>query len=92
MDVYLINEVRDVRNEVPFRLDELLENISQEYAHKAGRKALLFEQKHQSCSVTVKGDPDKLEQILDNLLTNAVKFTRSGTITFLPGMPMASCT
>ena len=82
MDVYLINEVRDVRNEVSFRLDELLENISQEYAHKAGRKALLFEQKHQSCSVTVKGDPDKLEQILDNLLTNAVKFTRSGTITF----------
>lgn len=42
--------------------------------------------------MTVKGDPDKLEQILDNLLTNAVKFTRSGTITFLPGMLMASCT
>lgn len=82
MDVYLINEVRDTRNEVPFRLDELLRNISQEYARKAGQKALLFEQKRQNCGVTVKGDPDKLERILDNLLTNAVKFTRSGTISF----------
>lgn len=85
MDVYKINEARDTLNEVPFRLDRLLENISEEYARKAGSKALLFEQGHRDTAVTVKGDADKLEQVLDNLLTNAVKFTPAGTIRFHTG-------
>lgn len=82
MDVYKINEARDTRNEVPFHLDKLLGNISEEYARKAVNKALLFEQGHKDTAVTVKGDADKLEQVLDNLLTNAVKFTPAGTIRF----------
>ena len=85
MDVYKLNEARDTLNEVPFRLDRLLENISEEYARKAGNKALLFEQEHKDTAVTVKGDADKLEQVLDNLLTNAVKFTPAGTIRFRTG-------
>ena len=82
MDVYRMNEAWDTRNDVPFHLGKLMDNISKEYARKAGYKALLFEQKHRGCDVTVKGDADKLEQTLDNLLTNSVKFTRSGTIGF----------
>lgn len=34
-------------------------------------------------SVTVKGDPDKIEQVLENLVTNAIKFTNEGTIQIL---------
>ena len=73
----------DTRNEVPFRLNNLLDNISKEYARKAGGRALLFEHRHKNVGdITVRGDADKLEQILDNLLTNAIKFTLSGTIRF----------
>lgn len=83
MDVYKINETKDTRNEVPFRLNNLLDNISKEYARKAGGRALLFEHRHKYVGdITVRGDADKLEQILDNLLTNAIKFTLSGTIRF----------
>ncbi len=86
MDVYKINEARNTRNDVPFRLDRLLASISEEYARKAADRALLFEGEHGvSDGVTVSGDADKLEQILDNLLTNAVKFTPSGTIGFRSG-------
>ncbi|WP_455606328.1 ATP-binding response regulator [Bacteroides sp.] len=83
MDVYKINETKDTRNEVPFRLNSLLDNISEEYARKAVGQALLFEQKHENVNnITVRGDADKLEQILNNLLTNAIKFTPAGTVCF----------
>ena len=83
MDVYKINETKDTRNEIPFRLNNLLDNISKEYARKASNRALLFEHRHKNVGdITVRGDADKLEQILDNLLTNAIKFTLSGTIRF----------
>lgn len=80
MDVYKMNEARDTRNEVPFRLDSFFESVSDEYSRKANDKALIFESEHKGSTVTVKGDADKIEQILNNLLTNAIKFTPSGTI------------
>lgn len=86
MDVYRINETRDTRNEIPFRLGSLLDNISEEYARKAAGQALLFERCHENVNnITVRGDADKLEQILDSLLTNAIKFTPSGTVRFHTG-------
>ena len=86
MDVYRINETRDTRNEIPFRLGSLLDNISEEYARKAAGQALLFERCHEIVNnITVRGDADKLEQIQDNLLTNAIKFTPSGTVRFHTG-------
>ena len=86
MDVYRINETRDTRNEIPFRLGSLLDNISEEYAREAAGQALLFERCHEIVNnITVRGDADKLEQILDNLLTNAIKFTPSGTVRFHTG-------
>ena len=42
-----------------------------------------MKQKHENVNnITVRGDADKLEQILNNLLTNAIKFTPAGTVRF----------
>ena len=55
------------------------------FPRKAISKALILYSVHENCSLTVKGDADKLEQVLDNLLTNAIKFTPSGTVNFHSG-------
>ena len=82
MDAYRINEAGDLRNDTPFYLDCFLQRISEEFSRKAVAKALFLQYEHQNSSFVVKGDADKLEQVLANLLTNAIKFTPSGTISF----------
>ena len=82
MDAYRINEAGDLRNDVPFHLDRFLRRISNEFSRKANVKALILYAVHENSILTVKGDADKLEQILENLLTNAIKFTPSGSIRF----------
>lgn len=85
MDAYRISEVGDLRNDTPFDLNRFLKRISDEFSRKAISKALILYSVHENCSLTVKGDADKLEQVLDNLLTNAIKFTPSGTVNFHSG-------
>ncbi|MCD7815542.1 MAG: hybrid sensor histidine kinase/response regulator, partial [Bacteroides sp.] len=82
MDAYRINEAGDLRNDTPFYLDRFLQRISDEFSRKAVAKALYLQSEHQNSSLVVKGDADKLEQVLANLLTNAIKFTPLGTISF----------
>lgn len=56
--------------------------ISDEFSRKAASKGLILYSEHNGSNVTVKGDADKLEQVLANLLTNAIKFTSRGNINF----------
>ncbi len=82
MDAYRINEAGEFRNDTPFYLDCFLRRISDDFSRKANTKGLIFYPVHEKSSLTVKGDADKLEQVLSNLLTNAIKFTPSGTVRF----------
>ena len=82
LDVYKTFEPNESLNETLFRLDAFLDGISDDFRRKANAKALMFEYECEGCSVTVKGDADKLEQVMDNILSNAVKFTNAGIVGF----------
>lgn len=82
LDVYRLNESKETTNAVPFRLSDFLDRIVAGVAHIVNNKGLLFVHDFKGMDVTVMGDMDRIEQIIDNLLTNAVKFTRVGSIDF----------
>lgn len=82
IDAYRMNEAGNLRNDTPFYLDRFLQRISDEFSRKANVKALIFYPEHEILISKVKGDADKLEQVLANLLTNAIKFTPFGNIKF----------
>ena len=67
---------------MPFRLDDVLENVANIVAHNAEEKGLefLFSIDH-NIPTALSGDPLRLGQVLINLAGNAVKFTESGEIT-----------
>lgn len=81
LDVYRLNEAKETPNDVPFNLNELLERIASFFSHVVTNKGILFSHDFKDTDVNLYGDVDRIEQIMDNLLTNAVKFTESGTIT-----------
>ncbi|WP_373377361.1 ATP-binding protein [Cupriavidus nantongensis] len=65
----------------PCRLDEVVEEVTRGFAAEAARKHLrLLCINDPSLSEPVMADAVKLEQILNNLVSNAVKFTEQGKV------------
>lgn len=64
-----------------FNLYDTVESILSAFVLKANEKKIEFSYHlDQDIPFILKGDPDKIKQILGNLLSNAVKFTNSGEI------------
>lgn len=68
--------------DVPFAPEELLQTISAAMSPLAENKGLnLKTELADDMPAAVRGDPEKLAQILTNLVENAIRFTKHGTVT-----------
>ena len=66
---------------IPFRLDEVFGNVNNVLRFKAEEKGLkLITKLDERLPKTVKGDPGRLNQVLINLVGNAIKFTEHGSV------------
>jgi PAS domain S-box-containing protein len=86
----LINDILDLSKveasqleleQTGFSLNDLLEKVTEMVAARATEKGLIVEcEIAPNVPVDLIGDPTRLQQVLLNLLGNAVKFTESGSV------------
>ena len=63
---------------VEFPINDLLERLRDEFAYHAQAKRLVL--RVVPCSLVIRSDPRLLEQMIRNLLSNAMKYTRRGKV------------
>jgi signal transduction histidine kinase/FixJ family two-component response regulator/HPt (histidine-containing phosphotransfer) domain-containing protein len=86
----IVNDILDISKiemghfqleQLPFDLRELVEKTCEIFAVHAHKKNLkLVTNFHNNALLQVEGDPNRLRQILINLIGNAIKFTETGEI------------
>lgn len=87
----LVNDILDynkmeadkiVFEKTEFNLTSMLEDMKRSYSHSAQEKGIYFAlETSADLPVTLIGDPIRLNQIISNLLSNAMKFTLQGGVT-----------
>ncbi|MFW5501273.1 MULTISPECIES: PAS domain-containing hybrid sensor histidine kinase/response regulator [unclassified Maridesulfovibrio] len=65
----------------PFDLLEILQNLTDLYRPSAQQKGLKLNLSlHPDTTIKITGDSSRLQQVLTNIISNAIKFTNSGAI------------
>jgi PAS domain S-box-containing protein len=87
----LVNDILDynkmeagkiVFEKTEFDLGSMLEDIKRSYSHRAQEKGISFSvEKSPDLPESLVGDPVRLNQVISNLLSNAMKFTSDGGVT-----------
>lgn len=72
-----------------FPIAQLLEHQAGEFSRQARQKGLSIEVR--SCAVIVRSDPNLLAEILQNFVSNSVRYTKSGKITIQCSIEEQSC-
>ncbi len=88
----LINDVLDISKieegkielvKEEFNLVETVKSIAEQFKDKIEGKGLAFWYEVPKHSVTIYADKERIQQVFENILSNAVKFTENGRITLL---------
>ncbi len=81
LDFSKLDEGKVVFERIDFELASVLEGTVESFAEKAHSKGIELMLAYTSeVSTTVSGDPNRLRQVLNNLIGNALKFTHSGEV------------
>lgn len=82
LDISKIEAQEVVLESVPFDVEPLMRSVGELYVPVAGDKGveISVEFDREGIPEVVTGDPTRVSQILRNLMSNAVKFTREGSI------------
>ena len=88
--LHIINDILDFTkldsgkielSAIDFNLRELVQSLYQSFSYKAKEKGIVFDVEYdQRIPFFVKGDNFRLSQVLNNLISNAIKFTQAGSV------------
>lgn len=88
--LHIINDILDFTkldsgkielSAIDFNLRELAQSLYQSFSFKAKEKSIVFDVEYdEKMPFYVKGDNFRLSQVLNNLISNAIKFTQEGFV------------
>jgi PAS domain S-box-containing protein len=88
--LHIINDILDFTkldsgkielSSIDFNLRELTQSLYQSFSYKSKEKNIVFDVEYdQRMPFYVKGDNFRLSQVLNNLISNAIKFTKEGFV------------
>jgi PAS domain S-box-containing protein len=88
--LHIINDILDFTkldsgkielSAIDFNLRELVQSLYQSFSYKAKEKNIVFDIEYdEKMPFLVKGDNFRLSQVLNNLISNAIKFTSKGFV------------
>lgn len=80
IDFYLLDTGKSKQDISIFRLKVLFKETSDRYTTLAAKKQLRFTAEFSGLDIVVSGDCLHIQQIINNILDNAIKFTRQGEV------------